>query len=450
MPGDVFSHTDMSGKSIEDYAHIIFYYHFNTIEQALLKDLDGSQFHIREKLSNNVFLISDNMYIYPFNLALLPAQTLWQERTLEWCSRHQVEKIKHRFALFPVLLKALQEEFKTAHFHLHNGQIIYTLEGLTKPFDYASLCDDLLFSQQEGNISGYLKHFHLQDLDCTSAYPTVSIRSQVHLRARPQSMSLEKNGYAICAATDSQGLQTPARTHSQKTKRSFFLWQKRSERYLPRQNYTARAIIHRHQDDFVIALIGEQIASIALFPSLVKSALEHADAPKAPLVNLVAHNEDILTIASPSASWRWLNEANIKARTLFKMIAEDGSDPLTLFERMRLPNHGVGIFTLHEVPAQFFELTDTATNLKHTMPPGHHHYLNGLAYECIHEWGLAIAEFQKALRLDANDADILHALGSALLEIGSFKEGYPFLKKAFAKLPEDAEVANNLGRTSLK
>lgn len=84
------------------------------------------------------------------------------------------------------------------------------------------------------------------------------------------------------------------------------------------------------------------------------------------------------------------------------------------------------------------------------MPPGHDSYLLGLAYECLHEWSLAVAQFQKALRQDSKDPDILSALGSALLELGQAKEALPFIKHAFDLLPEDPEVANNLGRINLE
>ena len=88
--------------------------------------------------------------------------------------------------------------------------------------------------------------------------------------------------------------------------------------------------------------------------------------------------------------------------------------------------------------------------MKHTMPPGHDNYLIGLSYECLQEWGMAVSEFQKALRQDCQDSTILSALGCALMEIGQPESALPFLKRAYDARPEDAELANSLGRLHLQ
>ncbi len=429
---------------------VIFFYHLFTIEEAFIYELNCNKFNSIEKLSNKLLIISDGENNYPYNLSLIPAFALWKNVSVNDIMRKEIEAIKLKFNFYPRLYKSLKHNFSELKWQNIDGQWRYTFNGLTKSFDYASLGDDILAAKHETELDHYLKSFCISDLDSSSSFPTLSIRSPLYLKARPQSLSSIENGYVICAAKENSGKQSPVRESPSLTTESFNRWFHRASRYLFRHSYQARVIFSNENEPNVVALVGEQVASIAIFPKLIVGVLEQLNLPHLKSVRIIAHHEDVLTIASDKASWQEINQITTNAETLFKMVATDGADPLNLFEERLLPEHGVGSFHLEKVPNEFFELVDTATTMKQNMPLGRDNYLMGLAYECLHEWSLAVEQFQKALRQDSKDPDILNALGSSLLEIGQSKEALPFLKRAFDLLPEDPEVANNLGRISLE
>jgi Flp pilus assembly protein TadD len=430
--------------------HVAFFYHLTTIEEAFIYELSCQKISVVEKLSNRLLILSDGTYNYPYNLSLIPSYTLWRNQTPSEVIHDEIKAIKQRFLFYPLLHQSLMTNFNNLNWHLSEAQLRYTFEGLTKSFDYATLADDLITSNLIDSLDRYLQGFNINDLDSSSSFPTVSIRSLVHLKARPNSLSSTENGYAICASKENSGKQSPIISTGQEPAHCYSRWLSRASRHLARHNYQARVIFSKEHDPRVFSLVGEQVASIAIFPKLIKGVLEQLNIPHQKSVRLIAHNEDVLTIATDLASWHEINEVNKNAETLFKMVAIDGADPLSLFEQKLLPTHGVGTFHFNMVPNEFFELVETAVTMKQSMPPGHDNYLLGLAYECLHEWSLAVGQFQKALRQDSKDPDILSALGSALLEIGLAKEAMPFLKRAFDLLPDDAEVANNLGRINLE
>lgn len=440
-------HTFLEGSL---FCHMIFYFQFDHIENLLKSRLSNYHFDIEEVLSNRCFIVSNGDYHYPVSLSKLAAIAVWQNQNLSDIIDSELCSLETKFLLFQKLFATLKNYYKTNDWSLDKGQMQYTQNGITRPFDYASLLDDILFARFENRMEEYISYFRVSDLDSSSSFPTVSVRSLVHLKARPQSLSSVENGYAIAAAVESHGKQTPIDWKHKASSRAFSLWLNRSLRHLFRHTYKARVIFASSHSHSTFSLVGEQVATIALFPSLVKGVFETLNLKSPSSVRLIAHNEDVLTIAHDTASWVDINSVNQKASSLFRLVSNDGADPLSLFEQILLPDIGVGTFQLRAVPDNFFELLDTAHTMKHAMPPGHDQYLLGLAFECLHEWGLAVAQFQKALRCDANDPDILHALGCALREIQQIKESLPFLKRAFDLMPEDAEVANNYGQSNLE
>lgn len=429
--------------------HVYFFYHLDFIEKTLSDCFIDAPLSIREALSNRTMVITDGEFNYPLILARIPALVLWTNSSLKTVLNHEIEVITQKLPLCRPLFHALKTHYHDAGWTLVDGQMRYTYDGLTRAFDYANLLDDIISARQQRRISDYLIHFRVSDLDTSSSFPTVTVRSLVHLKARPQSLSNIQNGYAIASAKEGFGTQTPVDAKENNSPRAFSLWLNRAQRHLFRHTYRAR-VVFEPSKKAAFSIVGEQIATLALFPGLVKGVFESLglEAPKS--VRLIAHNEDVLTIGHDTASWVDINIINERATTLFRLIANDGADPLSLFEQVMLPEIGVGSFQLKVVPEVFFELHDAAMNQKHSMPPGHDHYLLGLAFECIHEWGLAVVEFQKALRFDSNDPDILHGLGCALMEVGHVKESLPFLKRAFDMMPEDPEVANNWGQSNMR
>lgn len=425
-------------------AELIFYFELSYLEKLLNQAIEKAGFFVRETLTNRTMVISDGQFNYPMIISKVPSLAIWRNEDMSRVVEKEISLIKTKGKLCQKIFLALKNIFKL-DWELEEGLMSYSLDGRRSSFDYISLVDDFLFLKEQPEISDLLQHLDISDLD-SSSFPTVSIRSPLHLKARPSCLSQMENGYAIVASKESLGLQTVINTN--KGQKAFSLWLKRAFRHIPRHRYQARVIFS--DDQTVFSLVGEQVASIALFPALLKGVFDALDLEAPKSVRLIAHSEDVITVAHDTASWVEINNINKKATTLFRMVCLDGCDPLSLFEQILLPKMGVGNFKLQTVPEQFFELINTAKSLKYTMPPGHDHYLVGLAYQCVHEWGLSVTEIEKALRLDADDPDILHALGCALMEIGRVKDAMPFLKRAFDLMPEDAEVANNWGRTSLE
>lgn len=429
--------------------HINLYFELVSIKDIYIDAL--RQFPISIKATDNAqtLLLTSNGICYPVDLARIASLCVWQNKPLHRVVDRSIEESLQRFSLFPRLLCSLEKIFKECRFQLMDGHLRCIENSVHRNLDYANLLDDIIFAHQQDHMDDYLSSFRILDLLSTNSFPTVSVRSPLHLKARPHSLHNLQNGYAIAAANEYCGKQTAIEHASKKTQRSFSFWLNRSSRHLFRHRYNARVIFIDGDEKNTLSLVGEQAASIALFPGLIKGVFESLDLKSPKSARLIAHNEDVLTIAHDTASWVDINETNRRAEALFRLVANDGSDPLSLFEQVLLPSVGVGFFDLKVVPPAFFELLDTAHGMKHSLAPGHSHYLLGLAYECIHEFGMAISEFKKALRLDANDPDILHCLGSALMEMDQPEQSLPFLKRAFELLPGDAEVANNWGRSSM-
>ncbi len=441
----------VSLTTTEDFHHcnIYFFYDLDGIKEMLNNNIKIHDIHIKEVLSNRTAILSYKDYNYPFPLAKLPSLAIWHNFKIDLAIANEMILLKNKFALLNHLIEALHSIYPSSNWLLSSGHLRYTHQGVTRSLDYSGLLDDIIHAGYQEKIEKYLKNFDIHDLDTSATFPTVSVRSPIHLKARPECLSQLENGYAVVAAKEAFGKQTDIVISHQveNVANIFSLWFKRTQRHIFRHLYKARVIFASSKE--VFAIVGEQAATMAVFPSLLKGAFEALNIPAPKSVRVIAHNEDILTIGSDTASWADISQVSEKASLLFRMVAVDGSDPLSLFEQVSLPLTGAGNFQFKIIPDAFFELIETAQTMKHSLPPGHDHYLLALAYECLHEWGLAVVEFKKALRLDMHDPDIHYGLGQALLEIGKTSEALPFLKRAFDMMPEDAEVANHLGQTSL-
>lgn len=429
--------------------NIYFFYHLECIQETFNSNINIHDIHIKEILSNRTAILSYQDYNCPLSLAKLPSLAIWHNIKLDIVIANEIVILKNKFVLFNHLVKALDSIYPSSNWILSKGHLRYTYQGVTRSLDYSGLLDDIIHAGYQDNMEKYLAHFDIHDLDTSATFPTVAVRSPIHLKARPECLSQLENGYAMVAAKEAFGKQTDIVINSNNDDASviFSLWFKRTQRHIFRHLYKARVIFASSKE--VFAIIGEQVATMAVFPHLLKGTFEALHLPSPKSVRVIAHNEDIITIGSDTASWADISQVSEKAALLFRMVATDGSDPLSLFEQISLPLTGAGNFQFKIVPDAFFELIETAQTMKHSLPPGHDHYLLALAYECLHEWGLAVVEFKKALRLDMHDPDINYGLGQALLEIGKTSEAMPFLKKAFDMMPEDPEVANHLGQTSL-
>lgn len=425
---------------------LVFFYRLEYCEGILVEHLEQSNLSINEILTNRMIIVGNGVFEYPISLAHLISLAVFLNTPLRYIIEHEQKELLKKFELLDKLYPLLKKSFSECSWTLDQGKMSHTQQGLKVPVDYASIIDDLIYCGFRHDLQSYLNQFELDLLSLHSFFPTLTVRSLVHLKARPEVLALPQEGYALVAFKESLGKQIPI-VH-QKNSSSFAVWHKRARRHLFRHHYKAR-VVFVNESKNAFALVGEQIATIALFPELIRGVFDSLDleAPKA--VRLIAHNEDVLTIAHDTASWVDINQAGEKGSRVFRLVSHDGADALSLFQHVNLPNTGVGTFSLKKVPRNFFDLIDAALMPRHSMPQGHNHYLLGLAFECLHEWGLAAGEYKKSLRFDALDPDVLHALGSALMEIGNAQEAMPFLKRACALSPENPELSNDWGKSSL-
>lgn len=315
--------------------------------------------------------------------------------------------------------------------------------------DLQALSEEMIFLQQEVGVQSLLKSFTKDDLCLKNCYPTINVRSPIYLKARKDVLYRDEEGYIVCAGVIAENKMRPVCL----TKRDddlMSLWLKRSAFYLHHHSYVARAIVDDVKDPQIVSLVGDHVSTVAYFPQLIKGAMEFLGfSSSITKVRLLSHNQDILTIATSDRPWKDINENGERAKELFYLIAKDGADSLSLFEQILLPEFGVGNYNFTVVHESFFDLIHTARDLKEVLPKGHDCYLLGLAFLVLREDGLALEQLQKAYQLDQKDPDILHALGSTLIDTGYVKEALPFLKRAFSLSKEDPEVANNFGKTNL-
>lgn len=426
---------------------LVFFYRLDYCESVLADHLQRFNLSINEKLTNRMIIVSNGMFEYPVSVARLVSLSVFLNTPFLNTIEKELKTLLSKFALLNELYLLLKKLFPKSSWTLHQGKMAYSEQGLSMPVDYASIIDDLIHCGFTHDMESYLAQFDLGLLSLHNFFPTLTVRSLVHLKARPEVLALPQDGYALVAFKESMGKQIPI-VHQKKSP-SFALWHQRARRHLFRHNYKARVIfVNESKNSF--ALVGEQIATIALFPALIRGVFDSLDLEPPKAVRLIAHNEDVLTIAHDTASWIDINQAGERGARVFRLVSHDGADALSLFQQTDLPDTGVGTFSLQKVPNNFFDLIDAALMPRHSMPQGHNHYLLGLAFECLREWGLAAAEYKKSLRFDALDPDVLHALGSALMEIGNASEAMPFLKRACALAPENPEISNDWGKSSLE
>lgn len=426
----------------------VFYYDIEYVEKYLLTSLTNEKYFVREALNNRTLIVSDNHFNYPLSLGRIVSTALWQGQDIKTTIKQEVNYLNKIFVLIKSFYDTLIKTYKDISFHVDNGYIYYSYNNVTQKLDHASIIHDVN-NMTDISIKNFLTTFDLDVINTYKSFPSVVVRSPVHIKARPESVFDNKCGYSVVATSEYYGKQTTVSASNDKKSKAFDYWFLRSLNHVFRQSYEARVVMLDETAE-TFSLVGEQVTTIALFPDLIKGVYEQLKLKAPNKVKLVAHNEDVLTIATDNCSWIKINNANVKAQNLFKMISSDGADPLSLFEQASLPKLGTGNFTIHKVPEHFFELLNTASSIENTSPHGYSHYLLGLAYRCINETGLAIHELKKAVKFNRNDADILNALGSTLMDTKNIEEAVYFLQLAFNNQPDNAELANKVGCSEMK
>jgi tetratricopeptide (TPR) repeat protein len=443
-----FTH-EKGERAIYQKVHLIFFYNLERLKEDFLTAIKKEGLFYIDPTEADQLVVSDGQFLYRLSLMRFVSNTVWQSQSLEQSILIEIEHIKLMFKYFQKLLVALKNSYQNVEWHLDMGRLAYNERGVSRTVNYQNLTDDIFHVKMAHQPEKFLTAFKAEELNCEPWYPTVSIRSLLHLKARPDGVFVSKTGYALVASKEHLGKQTPVSTREREGAKTLHLWLRRSNRYLASHSYRARAIIGPNREIDCIALVGDQIASLALHPELIKGALESLNISFSSNVRLISHNEDALTIATMSAPWASINEMSHRSSQYLRILPRDGSDPITLFEQVKLPEFGGGFFQIQFIPAHFFRLIDTATDKSKTLPAGHNYYLLGLAYECIHEWEQSIEHFKKALSKDAGDADILAALGNNLMELNRFDEARTFLARAVSLAPGDAELTHTLGQAHM-
>lgn len=434
-----------SEKPLFSTVHVSIFYEQAAIKEALLRTMAGYNFSEYRASDDEHLFINNGTFNYRLSIPQLVAQTIWTGQTFPAALDEIWPKTNARFAYFGKLLDDLKKHFFDLEWTLSMGRLTFTERGLTRSVNYQALLEDIFHVNMANNPAQFFFGLMPEELSTEPWFPGVSLRSHYYHKARPEGLCIVKNGFSLCATKEHMGKQTAVLHKDRNPLKTFSLWQKRASRYLGQTSFKARAILPDSKEIDCIALVGDQIASIAAFPELIKGALESLNISFNKQVRLIGHNEDAIIIATAKASWNMINTISERASLLLRIVAKDGSDPITLFEEIKLPVSGLGNFRIKFTPEPFFKLIETVFDQKKKIPLGHSHYLLGLAYEYLHEWEEAVLHYKKALGKDAHDPDVLLALGQCLVELKRHSEAIPFFERALITENTNPALLNALG-----
>lgn len=436
-----YKESDIDFDNYSKQCNLCLFYDIENMINLVNNMVSSYNYVIKEILSNRVLIISDGDYDYPLALSKLISQVLLIPTSIENVIAQAMKDLGHKFMLLPHLYHSVQEVYAQYQWVVHDHNIYYINDGHKVLLDYATILEDIIYTGFASRMKDYFYKFTLAEINLGNFFPTATIRSPLYLKARPESLAKSHEGYVVVAAKEYH-----EEHHYIKAQNPCMdLWLKRSKRHLYRHRYQAQVMIsHKNH---IIALIGDHIASLALYPSLIKGVWEELNMAAPHQVKVLAVNENILIIAHHLSSLVHINDASHHALWLYRLISKDGCNPLSFYQELTLPNVGVGNFALAIIPDHFFLLLNS---LKGKMSKGHHHYIMGLAFKCIKQYDLAIIEFKKALQFDPNDPEILESLGICFMEINNVAQAMPFFKKAFKLIPHEPQLANYLGVSHLE
>ncbi len=429
-------------EHIDKGTKIVFFVNIRAMKEALDSEAKNHGFSTRMNNSPTQVIISDQTFEEFVDVADLASQGLWLGHGTAWSIKSCALQLPATFKRFHALYSEMSKAFPKATFWRAHAKIHVIHDKTHATVNYRQLSRALLFAQM--HPFEWLRRMEISDLLAIDHAPIVSIRSPVYQKAYPKALVRPMNGYLLAAESTAQGRSHVVCHVDGESNNRFDHYSNEAQRTVHQRDFSARAFVCDKAQVFCAALVGDQIASAALYPALLMGALRHLG-PHPKSVRAYTTCEDILIVADPNAPWQLIADCLKRARNLLPTIVSDGSDPLQFDEKIVLPQFPCGQWIIQVVPAAYFELIETASDPAITMPPGRNEFLRGLAYEIIHEWRLAVTAFRKAFRFDTTDGDINHALGRAMAETGDFAEAVPFLERAFRKLPGDAEVANTLG-----
>lgn len=379
------------------------------------------------------------------NLKDLAIDALLQGYLLEQYLRQYAQQLIHQFKIQADILECLEKRFKHTRFWKEDGNIYAKHQNKRYQIDYHTLSQTI---HQHGlSPQNIVKHMTLEDFDEYPLKVNLMLRSEQFTQAWPLSLKSPSSlGPWQIATWDNQHFRPISSVPT--TPHRFALFSQLASIRIHEHHYDIRAVFQEQIEHFCLALIGNKITSIALYPHLLKGVLAalKIDASE---IFVFAQSEDVLLLCDPKTPELLYTRLHKRALDLLSFFIHDGSDKLEVKSHISLPSIGCGSFNIRTIPSVFFDLIETSHDPALNLPIGRREYLKGLAFEIIREWNLAIQSFQVAYRADVNDPDISHALGRALHEAGNSKEAIIFLKRSLLNYPDDPEVLNTLGKCYL-
>lgn len=435
------------GQHFDDGCQFIFFIDTETVLQQINQALKPYNFEVSNQDTLGQTFISDGHLEMKLPLMQLVEKCLWMATDLNEVLETWSRTLTPQFKQFQAILRALKAHFKDAHFKVEKRRIFMETQQGSGELNYEKIAHAIEYSKL--TPSEWLKPLTVIDVLSFETHVIVGARSQAYTRVWPGSLCEAKEGLVMVCEKELPDRLIALNAASEHDSERFQRFLMEDKRLLPSRQFKAHSFCHDDGELFTMALVGDQVASIVLYPELVRSALLTSyAAPKR--VRVVAASEDIVVIAHEKAPWPSIEEAIRRAHALLLRLLPDGSDALFYDKIIDVPMHGCGKFAFNPIPTPYFDLMETAEDASLALPPGRSHYLRGLAFELIREWGLAEAEFRRAFGADSSDGDISHALGRALSELGRYKESLQFLKRAINCVPNDPEIANTYGLALLK
>jgi tetratricopeptide (TPR) repeat protein len=277
----------------------------------------------------------------------------------------------------------------------------------------------------------------------------ISARARDFTNLRPNHLVYEDKRHVLSVDIFPRTIPLLVAETPQKNMTRFCHYYDEAKRGLGEAAFELNAIILEHDNTSGVAFVGEQAASLIVFPHLIKEALTQVQL-SLKRVHAFSDCEDVLLVVSPNLS---ANDAHClleRAHDLLRESWTDGFDPLYVNRTLSLPDFGLGNVRVGMIPTYYFELVGLAESINKMLFPGRSEYLLGLSKELIHDYENATIFYKKSLIYDASDGHVFHALGRVLLERDLASEAIPYLQNAKKRLPNEAEVANTLGMAYLK
>lgn len=428
-------------RRFEGEVGLIFFIDVEAVSLAMAHAAQDLGFSARVDPLRPSVWITDGRFEAHVGVHALLAEALWTARGPLSVIRRRARALPGEFRGFLAALSGLGRRFPGVRFDIEGGRLRVRGQGVESSLNYRHLTASI----RDGGlgVDRWLARVTLEDLGSLNGDAGLMLRSPSYLRAWPEALAREHDGYAIIAVRQAEGRVSPVFVHPEDPPERFDHYRLEHDRQLSSLRFTGHAFVVREDEHAAVCLVGDGMASAALHESLVRGAIEQL-APLPETVLVRALSEDILFVTDPEASERLLDEVERRATQLERDLYDDPADRLRFEATLALSAPPAGQFELSLVPGDYFELCDDAAQALHSAP-SQASYQRGLALEVIGRQDRAAIAFERALRSDSGDGEVSFALGRCLNALGQYERAVPLLEQAERELPERAEAANALG-----